>query len=131
MPVIFTLLFAVAASSAVAQSDWPGFCGNYVQTTSNAGQCVNCRLLIADNPEIQRYFVESDTGWSAELGWVDADPSVAAGTGTWGDVGGVYNRKPFAIDLSRQGAVLSMTMSHYDGALGGPIQATYVCLDYY
>lgn len=119
----------ILASTAAAQSDWQGFCGNYVQTTSNAGQCVNCRLLIADNPEIQLYLVEADTGWSAELTWVEGDESVASGVGKWGNVGGPYDNATFSIDLSKQGPVLSMIMSHTHPGLGAPIEATYVCLD--
>ncbi|MEM1387883.1 MAG: hypothetical protein AAF748_07015 [Pseudomonadota bacterium] len=120
---------AAGIGQAVAQSEWTGFCGNYVQTTSNAGQCVNCRLLIADNPETQRYFVEADTGWSAELEWLGGDPSAAAGDGRWGTVGGVYDQQPFTIDMSAQGDVLYMTMGHADPSLGVPIESTYVCLD--
>lgn len=51
-------MLALAAPAAMAQ----GFCGNYVQVSSNAGACPQCTLFIADNPEIQKYFAEANTG---------------------------------------------------------------------
>ncbi|MBV0910821.1 hypothetical protein [Anianabacter salinae] len=127
-----TRFFAIAALIAVsgaAQSQPFGLCGNYVQLTSNAGDCFECRLLIADNPEIQKYFVEANNGWTAELVWVDGDASVATGQGFWGPVGGLFDNAGFEIDLNQQGRIMTMLMTHHLPELSGTIEATYACTD--
>lgn len=104
-----------------------GFCGNYVQTSSNAGDCDNCRLLIADNPKIQKYFVTANNGWEAELSWTHGDDSTAIGSGRWkSNVGGALGGRQFDIDMNQQGRDLHLTMS-LPGS--GPIRATFLCLD--
>ncbi len=118
--------FLLVASTTIAQA---GFCGNYVQTWSNAGTCKSCKLLIADNPKIQKYFVEANNGWSAELDFVEGDASVAAGSGRWKNVGGAYGGKQVTIDMNQQGLTLRMTMSVTDGSVAGVIEATYRCTD--
>lgn len=123
---------AFAALSMVpahaASPAWLGFCSMAAQTSSNAGDCPACHLMIADNPEIQMYFVEANNGWSADLTFVEGDESVAAGSGRWGAVGGAFNNAAFDIDINRQGDSLFMTMSHRNRALG-VVQATFVCLN--
>ena len=119
---IFLLLTSATAGQA-------SFCGNYIQTWSNAGQCKTCKLQIADNPEIQKYFVEANNGWSAELEFVEGDASVAAGNGRWKNVGGPYSGKPITIDMNQQGSTLNLTMSVSDGSVQGVIKATYRCTD--
>lgn len=121
--------FAALSMAPVHASSpaWYGFCGMAAQISSNAGDCPACRLTIADNPEIQMYFVEANNGWSAELTFVEGDESVAAGSGRWGAVGGAFNNAAFDIDINRQGDRLYMTMSHHDRALG-TVQATFACL---
>lgn len=97
-----------------------GFCGNYIQTSSNAGQCNNCRLSIADNPKIQKYFVTANNGWRAQLNWNHGDDSTASGSGNWN------NGQRFTIDLSQQGRRLNLIMSNPGS---GPIRASFNCLD--
>ena len=106
-----------------------GFCGTYAQTDSTLADCPDCRLIIADNPKIQFYFVESNTGWTAELHWVDGDETVATGAGTWGANLGAYSHATFDIDLSSQGDRLDLILSHHDPSLNSLFQASYACLD--
>jgi hypothetical protein len=104
-----------------------GFCGNYKQTSSSAGQCANCTLMIADNPEIQKYFVESSTGWSAEATWVEGDASVADGTGKWkSGLGHAYSGKSFELSMTQQGKKLDIVMDH-KGI--GIIRGSFRCTD--
>lgn len=104
-----------------------GFCGNYKQTSSDAGQCSNCTLMIADNPEIQKYFIESSTGWSAEATWVEGDASVADGRGKWkGGLGHAYSGKNFELSMTQQGKTLDIVMDHKGT---GIIRASYRCTD--
>lgn len=118
--------FFMLVSATAAQA---GFCGNYVQTWSNAGACKTCKLQIADNPEIQKYFVEANNGWSAELEFTEGDSSVAHGSGRWKKVGGVYSGKRVFVDMNQQGLTLRMTMSVADGSVPGVVRATYRCTD--
>jgi len=118
----FMLLTGTSAGQA-------GFCGNYIQTWSNAGTCKSCKLQIADNPEIQKYFVKANNGWSAELTFVEGDASVATGSGRWKNVGGAYSGKRVSIDMNQQDVTLRMTMSVTDGSVAGVIKATYRCTD--
>lgn len=127
---ILTAAAFAALSMAPAHATspaWMGFCGMAVQTSSNAGDCPTCRLTIADNPEIQMYFVEANNGWSAELTFVEGDESVATGSGRWGAVGGAFSNAAFDIDMNRQGDRLFLTMSHRDRSLG-TVQASFACL---
>lgn len=126
---LFAGMVVVSTGAVHAQAQFVGFCGNYVQLTSNAGDCLNCRLIIADNPKNQFYFVEANNGWTAELTWVDGDASVATGQGFWGDVGGAYDNAGFEIDLLQQGRVLTMFMTHHLPELSATIEATYACTD--
>jgi len=104
-----------------------GFCGNYKQTSSDAGQCSNCTLMIADNPEIQKYFVESSTGWSAEATWVEGDASVADGTGKWkSGLGHSFSGKSFELSMTQQGKTLDIVMDHKSA---GIIRASFRCTD--
>lgn len=125
------LILAVALlGSFTFQQAHAGFCGNYVQTSSNAGACANCRIQIADNPKLQKYFVTSSNGWSAELTWVEGDDSVAQGTGRWNrSISPPYGGKRFDIDMSEQGNILSMRMTVSDGSVPGTVRVTYLCLD--
>ena len=118
-----------ALSTSAAQAEWLGFCGMYQQVWSNAGACPACSLIVADNPELQFYFVEANNGWTAELNWVEGDESVATGEGQWGDVGGAYGNQRFDIDLYRDRAILTMDMTMHDSSVAGTIQAQYVCSD--
>lgn len=122
--VVGALLLLASTSAGQA-----GFCGNYVQTWSNAGTCKTCKLQIADNPEIQKYFVEANNGWSAELEFVEGDASVATGSGRWKNVGGAYSGKRVSIDMNQQDLTLRMTMSVTDGSVPGAVKATYRCTD--
>jgi len=128
-PSTAAMVAAVSLAATTANAEWLGFCGNYQQVTSTAGDCLECRLIIADNPEIQFYGVESNTGWSAELTWVEGDESVAQGAGHWGNVGGAYGGQNFDIDLVRQGDFLDMRMTHHAASLPGTIKARFVCRD--
>lgn len=114
---LLAFVFVFISTQNLAQA---GFCGNYIQTASNAGQCKNCRLTIADNPEIQKYFVTANNGWQAELTWTHGDDSNATGSGNWN------NGQHFDIDLSQQGRRLNLIMSNPGS---GPIRATFNCLD--
>jgi len=105
-----------------------GLCGNYKQVASNAGDCRDCTLMIADNPEIQKYFVESNNGWSAETTWVEGDASVAEGKGKW-NKGSAWAGKKFDLYLSQQGRTLTMQMTMRDRKLG-TVEAKYKCTDY-
>lgn len=122
-------LTACAVTPATASSPaWLGFCSMAQQVSSNAGDCPTCRLMIADNPETQMYFIEANNGWSAELFFVEGDESVAAGSGAWGRVGGAYERAAFDIDVNRQGDQLFLTMTHHNRSLG-TVRASFVCLN--
>jgi hypothetical protein len=123
--VAFLLALAPLALTASAAS--AGFCGNYVQVSSNAGNCPTCRLQIADNPEIRKYFVEASNGWSAELRWVDRTGERANGSGQWkSNAGGSYAGKRFRMSMSQQGKSLSMAMSVGGG---GTVNARFRCVD--
>lgn len=123
-------LLSAAAIGGDASAQTIGFCGNYQQTSSNAGDCPTCTLMIADNPEIQRYFIEANNGWSAEAEWVEGDASVAEGKGQWSaEVGGAYAGKEFDILLSQQGRELTMAMTVSDGSIPGTIEGRFICTD--
>ena len=126
LKVTLTSALVIFALSGSANA---GFCGSYVQTSSNAGDCPTCTLIIADNPEIQKYFVTSNNGWEAELLWTHGDDSTAAGSGRWNDnVGHALAGRGFEIDMNQQGRTLNMTMSMPRNN-SAPIQATFKCLD--
>ena len=129
MRILAGLAGALMVSASAAQADWYGICGMYQQVWSNAGACPGCSLIVADNPEIQFYFVESNNGWTAELTWVEGDESTATGEGKWGNVGGVYNNQGFDIDLYRDRAILTMDMTMHDPSVAGTVQAQYLCTD--
>ena len=121
------LLLALAPLALTATAASAGFCGNYVQVSSNAGNCPTCRLQIADNPEIRKYFVEASNGWAAELRWVDRNGQQANGSGQWkSNAGGSYAGKRFRVSMSQQGRSLSMAM-----AVGsqGTVNARFRCVD--
>jgi hypothetical protein len=123
------MVFAAVLAPGFA-SAYTGFCGSYKQVSSNAGYCATCTLQIADNPEIQKYFIESNNGWSAEATWVEGDDSVAEGTGKWKkSSGGAYGGKRFDISLTQQRRILTMTMTMRDRSLG-TVEAKYKCTDY-
>jgi hypothetical protein len=128
-------IFKVILTSALVIFALPnsanaGFCSNYVQTYSNAGDCPTCNLFIAGNPGIQKYFVTSNNGWEAELLWTHGDDSTAAGSGRWNDnAGPALAGRGFEIDLNQQGRTLSMVMSYPGGSGNAPIRATFSCLD--
>ncbi len=62
-PLIFGFAFACAfLTGGVHAAEYNGFCGNYSQVASNAGACQTCKLIIAGNPQIQKYFVEANNG---------------------------------------------------------------------
>ncbi|MFO0994863.1 MAG: hypothetical protein U1E67_23365 [Hyphomicrobiales bacterium] len=104
-----------------------GLCGNYKQVSSSAGQCPDCTLMIADNPEIQKYFVESSTGWSAEATWVEGDASVAEGPGKWkSGLGHALSGKSFELSMTQQGKSLDIVMDHRGS---GIIRAKFRCTD--
>lgn len=65
----------------------------------------------------------------AALAEFEGDPSVATGQGFWGDVGGVFDNAGFEIDMSQQGRILEMVMSHHLPEISAPIFATYACTD--
>ncbi len=125
------LIQAVLATIAIhvlAQQANAGFCSHYEQTWSNAGQCSHCQLSIADNPEIQKYFVQASNGWQAELTFVEGDSSVASGSGSWRNgLPHVYSGKDFEIDMTQQGQSLSMVMSTMVHGKRQIIQAKFRC----
>ena len=98
--IVLALILAAVPALANAQL-WRGFCGNYEQLYSNAGDCPTCTLLIADSPETGMYFVEANNGWSAEAAMMRDDGSLAAGVGRWGSVGGIWDGANFGIMLSK------------------------------
>ncbi len=119
--------FAGTTKKPSKQTASVGFCGNYKQTTSSAGQCSNCTLMIADNPEIQKYFVESSSGWSAEATWVEGDASVADGKGKWkSGLGHAFSGKSFELSMTQQGKKLDIVMDHKGT---GIIRASFRCTD--
>lgn len=125
--IIKLTLVSALTTFALSLPAKAGFCGNYIQTSSNAGNCDTCKLMIADNPEIQKYFVTANNGWEAELSWTHGDDSTATGSGRWNrNLGHSLAGKRFDIDMNQQGRRLNMTMS-LPGS--GPIQATFLCLD--
>jgi len=121
------LLVVLPVAGPAAAQD--GFCGRYIQTSSNAGLCLTCRLSVADNPQIEAYFVEANTNWTAELLWADGNPGAARGTGSWGDVEGPYNNAGFDIDMWHEGEVLWVQMDHYSANLPGVVEASFLCAD--
>ena len=121
------ILASALATLSLSKPAQAGFCGNYIQISSNAGNCDTCRLQIADNPETESYFVTANNGWEAELTWSHGDEQMAIGTGSWKrNVGHSLAGKSFDIDLNQQERRLNMIMS-LPGS--GPIKATYLCLD--
>jgi len=124
-------LISAMATFALTIPAQAGFCGNYIQTASNAGHCATCKLRIADNPEIQKYFVTANNGWSAELTWNHGDSSTASGSGKWkANVGHVYANRKFDIDMNQQGRTLRMTMSTSINGNTNVIKARYKCLGF-
>ena len=124
------ILTSALVTFALTNSANAGFCGNYVQTSSNAGDCPTCKLLIADNPEIQKYFVTANNGWEADLSWTHGDDSTATGSGRWNNnVGHALAGRSFDIDMNQQGRTLNMTMSFPGNGNNAPIRATFNCLD--
>jgi len=119
--IALSLIFAVLPMLAAAQQQ-TGFCGNYIQIASNAGACPDCSLLIADNPEILKYFVEANNGWSAELDWDSTAGTFARGTGKWNDGGA------FEVEMEAQGFFLKMWMSPRS-VDSNWVTAVYACLD--
>jgi hypothetical protein len=119
-------LTKVAAAASVAIGFLPGAaealpCVGYRQTSSTAGNCATCRVDIYDNPEIQKYFVEANNGWKAELTWADPRGSSASGMGQWED------GKQFDISIRENGRNLSMSVQMIDGSLN--FEARFACAD--
>ena len=105
-----------------------GFCSNYQQTWSNAGQCADCQLNIKTWAGEQAYSVFASNGWQAELNYVGGDSSVASGGGTWRNgLGHAYSGKNFDMDLSQQGQTLSMIMSTVINGQQQIIRAKFRC----
>lgn len=125
----YVILAAAAALPipAAAQTGDGGFCESYVLTSSTDGACPACRVTIAAGGT--GYTVTSNTGWTANLDWVDAGGDAASGSGAWGSVGDEYAGQIFDIGLTRQGEQLTMLMNHRDPALSGAIESTYFCDD--
>lgn len=128
---MFRILLAAAALlaplSAHAQTASQGFCDSYVQSFSSGDACPDCRLTFLDAGTAT--FVQSNTGWSAELTAVNGDETAASGTGSWGNVGDEYAGQIFDIALARAGETLELLLTHRTPDLPENISAIYVCAD--
>ena len=104
-------------------------CSNYIQQSSNAGDCDSCSIHLQRNGH--GYIIKSSNGWSARAQWSNGDPTEAEGTGVWDyDVGGAYAGQPFDISLTASGGDLDVTMTMRDHRrFQNPVDARYHCND--
>lgn len=129
-----SLLAACVAASAscllAPSSQAAGFCTQYAQTQSNAGQCDDCRLKIAVDSRSQSYAVEASNGWTAHLAFLNGDRSHAGGSGVWkSGVGHAYAGQTFLLVLSQERDALAMVMTTYVAGEKQVIRARFRCLD--
>lgn len=129
----FSLVTAVAGTFAMFAAEaqtQTGFCGRYIQTWSNAGQCADCRLRIAADPEARSYSVESSNGWNAELTFMNGHSSLAGGAGNWkSGLGHSYSGRNFEILLAQQHRELAMVMITEINGRRQVVRAKFRCLD--
>jgi hypothetical protein len=97
-----------------------------VQTFSVGDNCPDCRITFLESAG---RFVQSNTGWSAELTQLSEDETSASGAGRWGNVGNEFAGEIFDLDLTRDGELLQLVMVHRTPALTGRIESTYICAD--
>ncbi len=104
-------------------------CRNYVQQSSNAGDCDSCSVRL--RPNGQGYIIKSSNGWAARAQWSNGDPTEAEGAGVWDDnLGTAYAGQPFDISLTASGGDLDVTMTMQDHRkFRNPIDVRYHCAD--
>lgn len=104
-------------------------CRNYVQESSNAGDCDSCSVRVQRNG--QGYIIKSNNGWAARAQWSNGDPSEAEGAGVWDDdLGTAYAGQPFDFSMVASGGDLDVTMTMQDDRqFHNPIDVRYHCAD--
>lgn len=116
------------ATPAISRADIRGFCTTYSQTTSNAGDCPHCKLVLSHGRKHDTIVITANNGWSAE---VDIQPNrrgLASGGGRWrAGTRSTYAGRHFDIDVIRRGRELGIAMWVNDRTAVREIVATFRC----